>query len=70
MPVYEYECKKCSSFFERIVFHGDKEEISCPECGETNVKKLLSTTGFIKTGGMSQALERNTCGTGSLGGFS
>jgi putative FmdB family regulatory protein len=70
MPVYEYECKKCGSSFERIVFQGDKEEISCPECGETKVKKLLSSTGFIKTGSISQTIGSNTCGTSSLGGFS
>ena len=70
MPVYEYECEKCESSFERIVFQGDKEEISCPECGETKVRKLLSSTGFIKTGGISQTIGNNTCGTGSLGGFS
>mgnify|MGYP003571908139 CR=1 FL=1 len=70
MPVYEYECEKCGSSFERIVFQGDKEEISCPECDATKVKKLLSSAGFIKTGGFSQTIGSNTCGTGSLGGFS
>ncbi len=70
MPVFEYECKNCGSSFERIVFQGDKEKISCPECSETNVKKLLSSTGFMKTNGISRTFGSNSCGTGSLGGFS
>jgi putative FmdB family regulatory protein len=70
MPVYEYECEKCGSSFERIVFQGDKEEISCPECNETNVKKLISSAGFIKSGFLGQSSGNSSCGTKSLGGFS
>ena len=48
MPVYEYECEKCGSSFERIVFQGEKEELSCPECDPTNVKKAFEFRRFYK----------------------
>jgi len=40
MPVYEYQCEKCSHTFDKLVMHRDTE-VECPECrGE--VKKLMS----------------------------
>jgi putative FmdB family regulatory protein len=40
MPIYEYICEKCGENFEDLVF-GDKTP-SCPKCGNTKTKKLLS----------------------------
>jgi len=64
MPIYEYQCKKCHHCFELIVFSGDDEKTTCPECGHSQVKRLLSSSCFIGTSGS------NKCGTGAPKGFS
>jgi putative FmdB family regulatory protein len=33
MPLYEYQCKKCHHFFERIRKFSDPTIKKCPECG-------------------------------------
>jgi putative FmdB family regulatory protein len=58
MPIYEYRCEKCQSVFERITFKGDEEEIQCPECGKTEVARVMSGSGF------------GSCASGSSSGFS
>ncbi len=47
MPIYEYQCQNCDKNFERLVFGGDENSISCPQCDETNVKKKMSATSFM-----------------------
>jgi putative FmdB family regulatory protein len=49
MPIYEFECLKCKSQFEEVVL-GDADEIKCPHCDSSQVKKLMSTGSFV-TGG-------------------
>ena len=43
MPLYEYECEKCRHRFERIQKFSDPPVDVCPNCGEHQVKKLLSS---------------------------
>jgi len=64
MPIYEYQCEKCRSVFERIIFKGDEEEIQCPECGTTAVARVLSATSFVSGSGFG------ACSPGSTSGFS
>ena len=64
MPIYEYQCEKCSHSFEKLVFKGDKEQIYCPTCGYNKVKKLLSSVSFMNSAGIG------TCATGTPKGFS
>jgi len=40
MPIYEYVCPKCQREFELLV-RGD-ETAACPECGTTELSKLVS----------------------------
>ncbi len=47
MPIYEYQCRNCDKNFERLVFPGDENSISCPECDETNVRKKMSASSFM-----------------------
>ncbi len=69
MPIYEYECEKCGNSFEKLVFGSDKEPVSCPECKAKDVKRLLSSTGFIGSSGMSGS-GGSGCSTGAPSGFS
>ena len=43
MPLYEYECAACGHRFERIKKFSDPPVDECPNCGERQVQKLLSS---------------------------
>jgi putative FmdB family regulatory protein len=47
MPIYEYQCEKCETVFEKIFFAGDKEVVNCPRCGSDEVIKLMSACSFM-----------------------
>lgn len=50
MPIYEYQCNKCCTTFEEIVFSSDETLPSCPECCNKEVTKLLSAGAIRATG--------------------
>jgi len=58
MPIYEYKCTDCSEDFEKLVF--GNQEVACPKCSSTKVKKKFSV--FCSTG-----TERPLAGTASAG---
>jgi len=64
MPIYEYHCEKCDNQFEKLVFAGDEDRVTCPECGAAQVEKMISFTSF-----MSSGISRS-CASGSSGLFS
>lgn len=41
MPLYEYQCRKCSHLFERIQKFSDPPLTVCPKCGG-EVEQLIS----------------------------
>ena len=44
MPIYEYQCMNCGNKFELLRRLSDKDnEIKCPKCNKTGVKRALST---------------------------
>jgi putative FmdB family regulatory protein len=62
MPIFEYQCNSCRHCFEKLVMSSrDDEKVSCPECGHTDVSKLISCvsafdgakSGFCKPAGNS-----------------
>ena len=50
MPLYEYQCSKCSYVWELIQRMSDAPPKSCPECRGRKVGKLLSRTSFVLKG--------------------
>lgn len=50
MPIYEYHCKPCDKDFEELVLSKD-ETISCPECGGSEVSRLMSVCAHKTAGG-------------------
>ena len=50
MPIYEYECTSCMYRFEKLVRIG-ADAPPCPECEASEVRKLVSASGFILKGG-------------------
>ncbi len=44
MPMYEYRCQACAQAFEILQPMGaSSEDVTCPACAHSEVKKLLST---------------------------
>lgn len=44
MPVYEYECPKCSKRWEEWMRMSDPPPEKCPECGEPGPERIISLT--------------------------
>jgi len=51
MPIYEYECKQCGHKMEALQKMSDDPLTDCPECGKSELKKLISAAGFRLKGG-------------------
>ncbi|MBU8910418.1 MAG: zinc ribbon domain-containing protein [Desulfobacterales bacterium] len=47
MPIFEYKCSQCKKEFEKLVFAGEENNISCPECKSLKVDKKMSMTSFM-----------------------
>jgi len=47
MPIYEYQCENCRHCFEQLIFKMDDEKVNCPECGKTQVRKLISCASLL-----------------------
>jgi len=52
MPTYNYKCTKCDHKFEIIQRMSDDPLITCPECEEDELKKVIvaGTGGFSLKG--------------------
>ena len=46
MPIYEYKCDICGHKLERFQRSSDSYLDDCPDCGESGLIKLVSTTSF------------------------
>ena len=47
MPIYEFECISCKHVFECFMkVDEDQKDLTCPECGAINPKKLIGRTSF------------------------
>ncbi len=54
MPIFEYLCQTCEKSFETLVLSGDDKDVSCPECSDKNVQRLMSVAGFIGSKSVAQ----------------
>ncbi|MEQ8206867.1 MAG: zinc ribbon domain-containing protein [Woeseia sp.] len=51
MPIYEYACQKCAHTFDALQKMSDEPLLDCPECGQPELKKLISAPNFRLKGG-------------------
>jgi len=67
MPLYEYECQKCSKVVEILQSHGEaKKGIKCAECGSSEMHRKFSTFGVVMgSGKASSAGSAASCPTGT-----
>ena len=46
MPIYEYRCTACRHELEAIQKFSDAPLVTCPQCGQSALTKLVSAAGF------------------------
>ena len=46
MPIYEYACKNCGHTLDELQKISDEPLVDCPECGQPELKRLLSAPRF------------------------
>ncbi len=51
MPIYEYECQACNHYLDVLQKLSDDPLTYCPECGEAELRKLVSAPSFRLKGG-------------------
>ena len=66
MPIYEFKCLKCSSYFEKLFVNSDeKVEMFCPECQSESFERVISRTNFAVdpgSGGQQTQITNRSCG--------
>lgn len=50
MPIYEYECRSCGVRIEKFQKINDDPLVTCPECREDSLQKLVSAAAFKLSG--------------------
>jgi putative FmdB family regulatory protein len=70
MPIFEFVCTECDESFEDLVLSLSKiDEVVCPACGGSQVKKKMSTFASKQAGVGSFSLGASSapsCSTGSV----
>ncbi|NLN10013.1 MAG: zinc ribbon domain-containing protein [Acidobacteria bacterium] len=68
MPLYEYRCRACGHRFEELQRLGESaEKVTCPECGERQAERQLSTFAAAAASGSLGSFSsggRGGCGSG------
>ncbi len=46
MPIYEYQCSGCGHTLEAFQKMSDAALVTCPNCKQSTLQKLMSASGF------------------------
>jgi putative FmdB family regulatory protein len=46
VPIYEYACRKCDHTLDALQKLSDAPLVECPECGEAQLRRLISAPRF------------------------
>lgn len=66
MPIYEYRCKKCNHRFEELIRNEtEAQSVKCPECGNKDIEKLMSSAGIQMNSSFSSSGSSSGSSTGS-----
>ncbi len=69
MPIYEYgcyDCRKRVNVFFRSFSEVETKEATCPRCGGTHLKRLISRVAFVRS---EESRLENLADPGSLSGL-
>ncbi len=48
MPIYEYECGKCSNQYSELVMNSKEEaKVKCPKCGSKKRERVFSSFSLV-----------------------
>jgi putative FmdB family regulatory protein len=50
MPIYEFQCDRCSHVFDRLQRLSDPDPDICPECGAPAIRRRLTAPAFRLSG--------------------
>ena len=73
MPIYEYRCTECHHEMEAVQRISADPLLTCPQCGQDALKRLISQTSFVLKGGGWYATDyagKKTHTSGDSGGAS
>lgn len=63
MPIFEYQCRTCDQVFEVLTRSvSGAQVVKCPQCGKTDVERLLS--GFTGRTGSGSGCASTASGFG------
>jgi putative FmdB family regulatory protein len=63
MPIYEYACPSCEVTFETLIIRrSDEAEVECPTCHTREVRRQLSASAAVRSGGGGTARAGRSCG--------
>jgi len=51
MPIYEYQCQACKHQLEAMQKISEAALLDCPNCGQSQLKKMVSAAAFRLKGG-------------------
>ncbi|HQA08100.1 MAG TPA: zinc ribbon domain-containing protein [Syntrophomonadaceae bacterium] len=51
MPIFDFACQDCGKKFDLMISNRDKDKVTCPECGSSKVRQLLSLFNTTSSGG-------------------
>ena len=51
MPIYEYRCESCNHEMEAVQKISEESLVTCPDCANDTLKKIISAAGFRLKGG-------------------
>lgn len=70
MPIYEFLCRECETRFDDLVSMSDAPTATCPACGSSEVRRLLSAfaVGPGASAGGSSSASTGGSGGGCCGG--
>lgn len=71
MPIFDFRCKECNQVFERLVKANATEGPACPQCGGSEVTRLVSLfaaqAGSSMPGPVQSRPSGGGCGRGGCG---
>lgn len=50
MPIYTYRCENCGTQFERRQSFNDEPLTVCPECNQSQLRKVITPAGIVFKG--------------------
>ena len=72
MPIFEFKCTQCESFFEVIVMKSeDDATVPCPQCSSQEFQRVVSKTNYVMGSASSSSAakgvstQERTCSSGT-----